>query len=165
MSGQEGGISRIRVVIGTAGSLLMAFGAFRLLTEIPVRGLLELALWLGAALVLHDAVLSPGVVGVGTLLRRVPARARTYVQGALIAGGLVTVIAIPLIYREDSQPLAEAILAQDYRTNLAVLLAVVSVVAVVAYLGRVARERSAHDPAGPGIEPPAEGHAPTAEHG
>jgi hypothetical protein len=165
LSGQEGGISRIRVVIGTAGGLLLAFGVFRLLTEIPGRGLLGLALWLGGALVLHDALLSPGIVGVGSLLRRVPARARTYVQGALIAGGLVTVIAIPLIYRTGSQAPAEAILEQDFRTNLAVLLAVVSVVAVAAYLGRVARERRAHGPAGSGDDRRAEGHTQRADHG
>lgn len=63
MSGQWGGISRIRVVIGTAGVLLLTFGVFRLGTEIPVPDLLALALWLGGALVLQDAVLSRGSSG------------------------------------------------------------------------------------------------------
>ena len=148
MSGQWLGISRIRVVIGTAGVLLATFGFFRLVTEIPVRNLLGLALWLGAALILHDAVLSPGIVGVGRLLRRIPARARTYVQGALIAGGLVTVIALPMIYRAGTQPRAKAILDQDFRANLAILLAVISLAAVVAYLRRVARVRSTTAPRG-----------------
>ena len=148
MSGSEGGISRIRIVIGTAGVLLLAFGVFRLGTEVPVPDLLGLALWLGAAVVIHDAVLSPGVIGAGRLLRRIPARARTYVQGALIAGGLVTVVAIPLIYRADSQPDAKALLEQDFRGNLALLLALVGVVALLAYLRRVAHERSAAGPAG-----------------
>jgi hypothetical protein len=142
MSGQWGGISRIRVVIGTAGGLLLTFGVFRLGTEIPVPDLLALALWLGGALVLHDAVLSPGIVGVGGMLRRIPARARTYVQGALITGGLVTVIAIPMIYRAGSQSRAKALLEQDFRANLALLLAFVCVVALLAYLRRVTHERS-----------------------
>ena len=148
MSGQWGGISRIRIVIGTGGVLLLAFGVFRLGTEIPVSDLLGLALWLGAALVIHDAVLSPGIVELGRLLRRIPARARTYVQGALIAGGLVTLIAIPLIYRTDSQPDAKALLEQDFRANLALLLALVGVVAFLAYLRRVAHVRSSAGPAG-----------------
>jgi hypothetical protein len=162
MSGQWFGISRIRVVIGTAGVLLATFGVFRLVTEIPVRNLLGLALWLGAALVIHDAVLSPGIVGVGRLLRRIPARARTYVQGALIAGSLVTVIALPMIYRAGSQPRAKAILNQDFRANLAVLLAVISAIAALAYLRRVARERSTAGPAGATDDQPSEDQEGTA---
>ena len=149
MSGLWGGISRIRVVIGTAGGLLLAFGIFRLVTEIAVPDLLALALWLGGAVILHDAVLSPGIVGVGRMLRRIPARARTFVQGALIAGGAVTVVAIPLIYRADSQPDAKALLEQDFRVNLALLLALVVAVAVLAYLRRVAHERSTAGPTDP----------------
>lgn len=156
MSGDEGGISRVRVVIGTAGVLLLTFGVFRLGTEIPVPDLLALALWLGGAVILHDAVLSPGIVGMGDLLRRIPARARTYVQGALITGGLVTVIAIPLIYRAGSQPRAKALLEQDFRANLALLLAFVAFVALLAYLGRVARERSTAGATGATTERPAD---------
>lgn len=156
MSGQGGGISRIRVVIGAAGVLLLAFGAFRLGTEIAVPDLLGLALWLGAAVVIHDAVLSPGVIGVGGMLRRIPARARTYIQGALITGGLVTVIAIPLILRAGSQPRAKALLEQDFRVNLALLLALVGVGALLAYLRRVAQERSSARPAGATTERPSD---------
>ena len=157
MSGRWFGIRPVRVVIGAAGVLLAAFGAFRLLTEIPAGDLLWLAVWLAGALVLHDAVLSPGVVGVGVLLRRVPARARTFVQGALIAGGIMTVVAIPLIHRAGTQPAAEVLLEQDFRANLTVLLAAISVVAVLAYLYRVTRERSSAGPAGRRSHPPSDG--------
>jgi hypothetical protein len=141
MSGKWGGISRIRVVIGAAGGLLAMFGVFRLATEIPGSHLLALAVWLVVALILHDAVLSPTVVAIGALLRQVPARARTYVQSGLIAGGIVTVIAIPMIYRESSQPRVKAILDQDFGVNLTVLLGVITVVALTSYLLRVMRER------------------------
>jgi hypothetical protein len=156
MSGRWFGIRPIRVVIGAAGVLLAAFGAFRLQTEIPAGDLLWLAVWLAGALVLHDAVLSPGIVGVGILLRRVPARPRTYVQGALIAGGIVTVVAIPLIHRAGTQPAAEVLLEQDFRANLTVLLAVISLVAVLAYLYRVTSERSSAGPAGTRSHPPSD---------
>ena len=163
MSNPWAGISKIRVVIGTAGGLVLTFGVFRLGTEIPVADLLALALWLGGALVLHDAVLSPGIVGVGGMLRRIPSRARTYVQGALIAGGLLTVIAIPMIYRAGREPEAKAILEQDFRANLALLLAVVLVGALLAYLRRVAHERFTAGPAGAMTDRPSEDHASTAE--
>jgi hypothetical protein len=48
-----------------AGIALLAFRVFRLLSEIPPHSLLILAVWLVAALVLHDALLAPSVVAVG----------------------------------------------------------------------------------------------------
>ncbi|SDY34478.1 hypothetical protein SAMN05661080_03147 [Modestobacter sp. DSM 44400] len=138
MSGTWVGIRRIRVVIGGAGVVLALFGLFRLVTQVPGRSLLGLAAWLVGALVLH-AVLSPAVVAIGTGLRKVPPRARAHLQGALVTGGLVTVIALPLIYRAGSQPGVKAILGQDYGHNLVLLLALISAVAVLSYLRRVVR--------------------------
>lgn len=135
------GISRSRVVIGVAGSVLAGFGAFRLVSEVPLRDLVVLGVWLGAAVVVHDAVLSPAILGLGVLVLKVPARARTFVQGGLVAGGLVTAIAIPLILRAGSQPRAKALLEQDVGANLAMLLGVITAVAGTAYLLRLARGR------------------------
>jgi hypothetical protein len=143
VSGTWGGISRIRVVLGAAGGGLAMFGAFRLVSEVPVRNLVVLAVWLAAAVVLHDAVLAPAIVGIGLLLRKVPPRARAYVQGTLVAGGLVTVSAIPLILRAGSQPRAKALLEQDFGGNLTVLIGVITMVALTSYLLRFVRERHA----------------------
>ena len=91
----------------------------------------------------------------GVLLRRVPARARTHLQGALVAGGIVTVIALPLIYREGSQPDAKAILDQDFRLNLTVLVGGIATAAVTSYLWRCVRARRAPGPPPPaGDQPP-----------
>ena len=124
-----------------------AAAAVRLLTEIPGSNLLGLGIWLGGALVIHEAVLSPGIIGLGRLVARIPARVRSYVQGALVAGGLVTVIAVPMIHRAGSQPPAEAILDQDFRANLAILFTLIAAGALLAYLRRVLRERSPAVPA------------------
>ncbi len=140
-----------RIGLAVAGSLLLAFGAFRLVTELASGDLVVLALWLVVAVVLHDLVIAPITVGVGLTLTRVPPRARRYVQGALIAGALITVIAIPLIHRRDTQPVVKAILQRDYADNLALLLGLTAAIAVVLYAARVIRDRSMR-PA------PSEGH-------
>ncbi|SHH61068.1 hypothetical protein SAMN05443575_4181 [Jatrophihabitans endophyticus] len=133
---------RTRVAIAVPGVLLGLYGIFRLLTEIPGDDLLVLAVWLLAAVVLHDGVLSPLLVGIGWAIAKVvPPRGRRYLQGALIAGGLITVVALPLIHRERSQPASKAILQQDYALNLAVLLALVTLAAAAAYAVRVVRDR------------------------
>lgn len=132
---------RIRVALGAAGILLGLFGVFRILTQVPGADLLVLLEWLVAALVLHDGVLSPiiALVGVG-VSRVVPPRARRFLVPALVVGGLITVVALPLIYREGTQPASKAILQQNYGANLAVLLGTVAGVMLLAYVAAVARD-------------------------
>ncbi len=133
-----------RAGLAAAGIALALFGLFRLVTETPPLDLLFLALWLAGALVVHDGLLSPGVVGVGTLLRRfVPDRARRYVQAGLIASGMVTVIAVPMIYLRGSQPAVKALLLRDYGLNLALLVSLIAAVCLVLYVRRVVADRKA----------------------
>ena len=73
-----------------------------------------------------------------------PPRARRYLQGALLVGALITVIAVPLIGRQDTQPESKAILLRDYGANLALLLGMTAAVALALYALRVLRE---HRPA------------------
>lgn len=132
-----------RIILAAAGILLLAFGAFRLGTEIPVRNLAFLAVWLVAALIIHDGLLSPAVVSVGWLLRRfAPDRGRRYLQVALIMSGLVTVVAVPMTYLRGSQPAVKALLLQDYGANTTLLLGIIAVVSLALYAVRVARDRA-----------------------
>jgi hypothetical protein len=130
-----------RIALAVAGGLLLAFGVFRLATELVPGDLLVLVLWLVLAVAIHDGVVAPLTVGVGVILTGVPGRARRYVQGALVVGALITVIAIPLIHRRDTQPAAKAILLRDYAGNLALLLGLVAAVALALYAVRVVRDR------------------------
>ncbi|HEY5822200.1 MAG TPA: hypothetical protein VIT20_09505 [Propionibacteriaceae bacterium] len=133
-----------RIILAIAGGLLGLFGVFRLLTEIPFSSLVLVAIWLAAAIVIHDGLLSPAVVGLGWFLTRVvPPRARRYLQAALIMGGIVTVIAVPMIYLRGSQPAVKALLLQNYGANLALILGLIAVGTLVAYAIKVARDRRA----------------------
>jgi hypothetical protein len=55
---------------------------------------------------------------------------------------MVTMIAVPMIYRAHTQPPAEALLLQDFCANLTVLLAAIGGGTLIAYASRVARDRS-----------------------
>ena len=95
-----------------------------------------------AALVIHDGVLAPVVVAVGWAVAHVvPARARRYLQAGLVAAALVTVVAVPLIYRQDTQPAVKAILRQDYGGNLTLLLGIIAAASLLLYAAHVARFR------------------------
>ena len=52
-------MGRWRVILAVAGILLGLFGVGRLVTEIPSYSLKWLAVWLIAALLIHDGILSP----------------------------------------------------------------------------------------------------------
>ena len=125
---------KYRVFLVVAGGLLFGSGAFRLLTQLSSGDLVALGAWLVVAVVLHDVLIAPATVGIGVALTRLPPLVRRYVQGALIVGALITVIAIPLIAREDTQPPVKAMLQRDYLANLVVLLGLVILVGAGLYL-------------------------------
>ena len=120
-----------RIILAAAGMSLGLFGIYRLFTQIPPASLMALGVWLLAALVIHDGLLSPAVVGVGSLLRRfVPDRGRRYLQIALVIGASVIVVALPMIYLQGSQPPVKALLLQDYALNLSLILGLIAVIAL-----------------------------------
>ena len=130
-----------RIALCAAGCLLLALGIFRLVTKLDPADLGVLLLWLVVAVAVHDGVVAPLTVGVGVTLTRVPPRARRYAQSALVVGALVTVVAVPLIGRQGTQPSSKALLLRDYSGNLALLLGLVAAVALLLYAARVLRER------------------------
>ncbi|HEY5845947.1 MAG TPA: hypothetical protein VIT42_04055 [Microlunatus sp.] len=132
-----------RVGLGITGIVLVLIGISRLLRYVPPGHLAWLGVWLIAALIIHEGVLSPVVVAIGAGLRRlVPDRARRYLQAALIMAAAVSVIAVPLIIRQGSQPVSKAMLLQNYGANLALLLGLIGAVILIRYAIRVARDRT-----------------------
>lgn len=132
---------KYRIALTLAGALFLSFGVFRLVTELDRDDLLVLGLWLVAAVALHDGLIAPITVGTGVALTGVPARARRYLQGGLIVCSLITVIAVPLIGRQGTQPASKAILLRDYTANLSLLLGMTVAVAAVLYALRVLRNQ------------------------
>ena len=130
------------VAIGT-GVVLAAYGAVRLLTDVPGSSLLRLAGWLLAALVISDLVISPLVVGVGVVLRRwLPDRGRRYVQAFLIMAAMITVVAAPMIYLQGGAPPEKALLNQDFGANVAILLGLAALISLLGYVRERRRSRT-----------------------
>ena len=137
-------MTAIRILLGLIGGALVLYGALWIIHGLPTSVLLVLGGWLVAVVVIHLGVLSPIVLGVGALLHRVPDRGRPFLQGGLITAGIVTVIALPLMLRQSSQPPAKAMLLQDYRLSLLILLVIIAVATSIVYAVRVARDRAVH---------------------
>jgi hypothetical protein len=136
-------MGRWRLILGILGVLVVLYGIINLLVHIPGRSLVWLAAWVIAAVLIHHGLVSPVVIAVSSLLRRViPDRGRRYLQAALITAVPVTVIAIPMIYRQGSQPPSKALLLQNFNANAGLLLGLVAGGCLVGYAIRVARDRS-----------------------
>ena len=132
-----------RLVLGILGLLVLLYGIVNLLIHVPIQTLGWVAVWLIAAVVIHHGLLSPVLVAVSSLLRRLlPDRGRRYLQIALVTAVPVTVIAIPMIYRQGSQPPSKALLLQNFTANLGLLLGIIAVLSLIGYAIKVTRDRS-----------------------
>lgn len=137
-----------RVVLVGLGVLGLVVGAWLLVTTVKPAGLFGLVIWLAAAVVLHDAILSPLLFGLGWLLRlgggRLPLPAIAVVQVAAVVGGVGSLLLLPAIRAKALGPRNPSVLPLDYVGNLAgmwVVLAAVTVVAVGVVLAVDARSR------------------------
>jgi hypothetical protein len=132
-----------RLVLSILGVLVLLYGLVNLGLHIPRSTLVWVAVWLVAAVIIHHGLVSPAVIGVSVLLRRlIPDRGRRYLQAALIAAVPIVVIGIPMIYRQGSQPPSKALLLQNFTANVGLLLGLIAAVCLVGYAVGVARDRS-----------------------
>ncbi|MFD7032725.1 hypothetical protein ACFWAR_32355 [Streptomyces sp. NPDC059917] len=126
-----------RYLLGGIGLLLVAVGVRQVLA-LPDPG--DVLVWLGGGLVLHDAVIAPLVLAVGLLLAagaragRWSTAARGLVRGALLTGGALVLVTLPLLLRPGAPPNPSA-LPLPYGRNLLIVLGAVLLLASAALVG------------------------------
>lgn len=125
-------MTAVRVVVGAAGALLVAWGLV-LLVGMGPQQLLAVATWLVGGVVLHDAVLAPVVVGLGVLAAtRLTPRLRAPLVGLLVVLGPLTLAAVPVLGRFGARADNPTLLDRPYWTGYLALVALAVVVAAVA---------------------------------
>ncbi|MFG2194857.1 hypothetical protein [Streptomyces sp. NPDC048639] len=149
----------LRVLLGAAGLGLTGVGAWLLFAGGTVRDPGDVVVWLGGALVLHDALIAPAVIGVWWLLvrgtraltagapdarRRGRDAFRGPLRGALVVGGGLTVVALPLLLR-PGRPSNPTALPLDYPRNWLVLLGATAICAAAVAALRLVRARRRGD--------------------
>lgn len=137
-----------RVVLVAVGVLGLALGAYVLVDTVALRRLPGVALWIGAAIVLHDAVISPLVFGLGVLTRRAGHRLAGGIivtaQAAIVVGSLMTLIVLPAIVAQDLGPKNPSILPLDYALNLGLFWLALAVASVLVSLWFYLRTKRAN---------------------
>ena len=118
-------MTRQRVLLGTAGVLLILFGVLTLSDTVPPRAVLWLPVWLAGAVATDDGLLIPLTLAAGWLLVRwhragASSAQLAVVRTALLAVGVTTLIALPLIHRQGlgANPTS---LARDYLRDWLIL--------------------------------------------
>lgn len=135
------------VLIGV-GVLGLAWAAFVLTRSVSPVGVVNVAIWLAAAIVLHDGILSPLAFGANLLLRlvgrRVPGAVLAVVQIAIVIGVVMTLIVLPEIKAKALGPRNPSVVPFDYTSNLAIMWVVLAVLAgiVSVIVLRVLRRRT-----------------------
>ena len=124
----------IRLVLLGVGVLLLAWGAFVMFDSVRLTRIPGVALWIAAAIVLHDAILAPIVFACAIALRRVGRRTTgtviAIVQGAIVVGSIVSLIAVPTIVAKNFAPANPTVLPLNYGLNLGIFWLVLAVLTV-----------------------------------
>src|SRR5262249_25176025 len=122
-------------------------GTVVLLTDQYIHDLADVAIWLGAAIALHDGLLAPLVLACGLLLTAAvrPIPARRIIRGAFLGAGSLTLVALPRLTRPGPRA-NPTVLPLDYLDNWLLLLAIT---AAVTGLLLVLKHRRAHRPPKP----------------
>ncbi|PZE83321.1 hypothetical protein [Curtobacterium sp. MCBD17_032] len=141
-----------RTVLVLVGLLVIAFGAWVLLTSVRPHRIGGLLVWLLAAVVLHDAVLSPFVLAVGASLRRAGRALRAWVlvvvQATVVLGSVLALVVVPEIVAKSEGTKNPTVLPFDYTARLLVVEGVlVAVVVAALVVGAVTARRRPHEPA------------------
>jgi hypothetical protein len=123
------------------GAAVMTFGAIGLVADSGISGGVDVAQWLVGADLAHDFVLAPLACLVGAAVARVlPRRWRAPVQAALLATGVLLIVAFPALrgYGRDQVPDNPTVQPIDYTTATLTALTIVWAAAGVWLLVRLA---------------------------
>ncbi len=125
-----------RGLLGATGIGLVLVGLQNLLGA-SLPDLVNIGLWLAGGVVLHDAVIAPGVVAVAVVvLPRLPSWSRAPAVAGLVVLLTVTLVALPVIGRFGAREDVPSLLNRPYGALWLGFAALVVAVVVIASLVR-----------------------------
>jgi hypothetical protein len=147
-------IRRWRIGLILFGLGLMGIGGIVALTWLHSTQYPRVILWLVAALIVHDGIIAPAVFVVTLIARRlgekVPAVVIALIEGALVIGGIFTLLFLPEVLKKAIGTNSSSILPLNYGLNLIlfyVVLALLAAAAIAFYVRLFARRQKLRLPA------------------
>jgi hypothetical protein len=141
-------IRRWRLGLLLLGLALLGLGVVVLFQEVKPTRYIGILSWFIGALMIHDGIIAPVIFMVTVIMRRVfvrvPAVVVAIIQGALVIGGIITIIVVPEILKKWIGTLSTSILPQNYALHLGffyVALVVLTAIAIGIYVRLYARRQ------------------------
>ncbi|MFL6089374.1 MAG: hypothetical protein ACJ71Z_04445 [Aeromicrobium sp.] len=132
-----------RILLGTTGIAVAAFGGWTLVMNQRPDQLLAAGEWLAGAVIGHDALLAPTALVIGWLLvRALPQWARGPAAAGGIVLGTLTLVAVPVLGAFGRRPDNPSLLPRDYWAGWLAVAAVVALCVMIAALVARSRARS-----------------------
>jgi len=132
------------IAIGLAG---LFAGAVILVQKERPDQILGVIVWIGAAIIVHDGILSPVLLLVDVWMRRagrrIPYAVLAIIQGGVVVGAIMSMLVLPEIYKKSIGSKNPTILPLDYGLNLALFWAAVAVLTAAACALYLRRTRTA----------------------
>ncbi|MBB5642109.1 hypothetical protein [Cryobacterium roopkundense] len=123
----------IRLGLILLGAALLAWGAYVMFDTVRATRIPGVALWIIAAIILHDAILAPIVFMLGTLISRAGHRfggtVVVVIEGFVVVGSIMALIVVPAMIATNFRPDNPTVLPLNYGVNLAVFFVVLAVLA------------------------------------
>ncbi|MCY0904699.1 hypothetical protein [Arthrobacter sp. H14-L1] len=95
-------LRKARILLIILGLLPLAWGIYGIATRVPPGQIVGIIVWLAGSVILHDGLLVPGMLILGAvtvfLARKLSRTGRYLIRLALIIGGVVLLVVLPLIY-------------------------------------------------------------------
>jgi hypothetical protein len=121
---------KARFTAYAVGTAFIGLGLWGLLTGTDTNPA-GWAVWFAGAAIVHDGIIAPCVLLVGALTTRLPSSYRRRVQGTLLIGGAVSLMALPVVLGKGRRADNLSILPLAYGRNLVIVLAAIAVIAVL----------------------------------
>jgi Na+/proline symporter len=140
-------MNRLRIAIGTLGTLAMLYAAWLALTGLGLRSI-RLTIWLGGTVAIHDGVLVPATLALAWLGRRwLPRTAWAPAAAGLIVAGTLTILSTVVLLQPGSDPTLPSLLDRNYPAGYGVALSLVLALTAAISVHRVRSSRpSPSDP-------------------
>jgi hypothetical protein len=136
----------VRIALIAIGLVGLFAGAVILVQKERPDQILGVIVWIGAAIIVHDGILSPLLLVIDVWMRRagrrIPFGVLVIIQGGVVVGAIMSLLVLPEIYKKSIGTKNPTILPLDYGLNLALFWAAVAVLTAAAcalYLRRVRR--------------------------
>ena len=141
----------MRVALGVLGVALAAYGGWLLLRTQDTGEVLTIGVWLGAGVVLHDAVLAPLTIVLGwAVAGRLPDPVAAGAVVVLVVLGSASLVAVPALVNGAGPQTNPTLLVRDYPLGWLELagasLVLAAVVTAAVLRSDEARRRNGADP-------------------